>query len=390
MNAAGDDVLREVSARLKSSLTPVEAVTRYAGDEFVLLLLAEGRDECLLQANKLAATVRQPIKVRESTVSPRASVGVAFFPDHGNDAAELLRAADSAMYRSKSIRGGSVQVFDPALAALEIARTAMARALKTAISRRELFVLYQPKVSLRTRKVQGFEALLRWQTADLGVVGPTQFIPLAESTGLIVEIGEWVLEQACTQAAEWAKLSPDVVVAVNVSPVQFERADVPAIVARTLKRACVDPRNIELEITESTFMAPAALPSLHALRRIGVSIAIDDFGTGFSSLEYVRSFMADRLKLDMSFVRGIGCSRADEVIVKAVIAMRQALHIRVVAEGVETADQIDYLVNNGCDEVQGYWFGRPMPSEVAGSLLTQPQQTGVATPCDTALERSTG
>jgi EAL domain-containing protein (putative c-di-GMP-specific phosphodiesterase class I) len=186
-----------------------------------------------------------------------------------------------------------------------------------------------------------------------------------------VQIGEWVLEQACRQAGEWARLSPFVVVAVNVSPVQFERSDVPAMVARVLERSRVDPRNIELEITESTLMAPGALPSLQALRRLDVSIAIDDFGTGFSSLGYVRSFMVDRVKLDMSFVRGIGCSRADEVIVKAVIAMGQALDIRVVAEGVETADQLDYLIDNGCDEVQGFWLGCPMRPELAEISLMQ-------------------
>jgi diguanylate cyclase (GGDEF)-like protein/PAS domain S-box-containing protein len=375
-HAAGDEVLREVSRRLGASVSSPGFVTRYAGDEFVVLLAGRNEDECLAHAARIASMLVQPIKAADAAVVSVASMGVAFFPGHGRDAETLLRAADAAMYRSKSSHAGSIQVFDPEFAAAETARGAMARALESAIARNELVLLYQPKVCLRTRKVEGFEALLRWHSKDFGLVSPAQFIPLAESTGLIVPIGEWVLQQACKQASAWAKLSPDVLVAVNVSPVQFERSDVPVMVARTLERSAVDPRNIELEITESTLMAPAALPSLHALRRLNVSIAIDDFGTGFSSLGYVRSFMADRLKLDMSFVRGIGCSRADEVIVKAVIAMGQALDIRVVAEGVETADQLDYLIENGCDEVQGFWFGRPMPAEAATESLAQSHESG--------------
>ncbi len=370
-HAAGDDVLREVSRRLESSVTPPGFVARYAGDEFVVLLPGRSQDECLAHARQIAALLAQPMKAADATVVSVASMGVAFFPDHGSDAETLLRAADAAMYCSKSLHAGSIQVFDPEIAAAETARSAMVKALGLAIAKNELFVLYQPKICLRTRRVEGFEALLRWQSKEFGLVNPAQFIPLAESTGLIVQIGEWVLEQACRQAGEWARLSPFVVVAVNVSPVQFERSDVPAMVARVLERSRVDPRNIELEITESTLMAPGALPSLQALRRLDASIAIDDFGTGFSSLGYVRSFMVDRVKLDMSFVRGIGCSRADEVIVKAVIAMGQALDIRVVAEGVETADQLDYLIDNGCDEVQGFWLGCPMRPELAEISLMQ-------------------
>ncbi|KND57975.1 diguanylate cyclase/phosphodiesterase (GGDEF & EAL domain) with PAS/PAC sensor(s) [Candidatus Burkholderia verschuerenii] len=368
-HAAGDDVLREVSRRLRSSVMPPGLVARYAGDEFVVLLPGETHEQCIEHAQRIKAVLARDMKIGDTTLAPEGSMGIAFYPGHGVDAESLLRAADAAMYRSKSIGAGSIQVFDPEIAAEDAARAAMTRALELAIARNELFLLYQPKVCLRTRQVQGFEALLRWQSSEFGLVSPAQFIPLAESSGLIVQIGEWVLEQACLQACAWSSLYAEVVIAVNISPVQFERSDVPEMVARTLLRSEVNPRNIELEITESTLMAPEALPALHALRRLNVSIAIDDFGTGFSSLGYVRSFMADRLKLDMSFVRGIGVSRADEVIVKAVIAMGQALDIRVVAEGVETADQLDYLLGNGCDEVQGFWFGRPMRPEAAVTLL---------------------
>jgi diguanylate cyclase (GGDEF)-like protein/PAS domain S-box-containing protein len=368
-HAAGDDVLREVSRRLEACVPPPGLVARYAGDEFVVLMPDVDQERCLMHAKRIEAVLAWEMKIGDTAIVPHGSMGVAFYPEHGADAESVLRAADAAMYRSKSIGAGSIQVFDPDIAAEDAARAAMARALELAIPRNELFLLYQPKICLRTRKVLGFEALLRWQSSEFGLVSPAQFIPLAENTGLIVQIGEWVLEQACLQARAWAKLFADVVIAVNVSPVQFERSDVPEMAARILQGTGVEPRNIELEITESTLMAPAALPALHALRRLNVSIAIDDFGTGFSSLGYVRSFMADRLKLDMSFVRGIGCSRADEVIVKAVIAMGQALDIRVVAEGVESAEQLDYLVSNGCDEVQGFWFGRPMRPEAAATLL---------------------
>ncbi|MEM5369121.1 EAL domain-containing protein [Paraburkholderia azotifigens] len=210
---------------------------------------------------------------------------------------------------------------------------------------------------------------MRWQDPEHGDVSPSVFVPIAEETGLIVQIGQWVLEHACRQTKAWASQHPDIVVSVNVSPVQFERSDLPAMIAATLERTAVSARNIELEITEGVLMAPGSLATLRALREMGLSIAIDDFGTGYSSLGYIRSFLADRLKLDMSFVRGIGRSHADEVIVKAVLAMGRTLGMRVVAEGVETPVQLEFLLSNGCDEVQGYWFARPMNAAAAHAYL---------------------
>ncbi|HKR46590.1 MAG TPA: EAL domain-containing protein, partial [Paraburkholderia sp.] len=233
----------------------------------------------------------------------------------------------------------------------------------------EFSVVYQPRVNPVTGRTTGFEALVRWYDPEQGHVSPSLFVPLAEETGLIVSIGERVLEAACRQTAIWAQTCPDIVVSVNVSPVQFEQSELPVVIAETIKRTGVRPHNLELEITEGVMMGPRSLGTLRALRELGVSVAIDDFGSGYSSLSYIRNFMADRLKLDMSFVRGIGRSHADEVIVEAVLALGKTLGMRVVAEGVETPEQLQFLVDNGCDEVQGFWFARPVEAGIAQSYL---------------------
>ncbi|WP_256702189.1 bifunctional diguanylate cyclase/phosphodiesterase [Burkholderia sp. SRS-W-2-2016] len=369
-HTAGDEVLCEVARRLSGSVARGELVVRYAGDEFVAVLRGRGDiDSFVAAATRMKDALNRGFSVGDKLIVPHASVGIAVYPDHSSDPDTLLKYADAAMYRAKSMGANSIQVFNQEIAIQTSRRALLAHALRRAVAGEQFSVVYQPRVDPVTGATLGFEALLRWRDPEQGDVSPALFIPLAEETGLIVQIGEWVLERACRQIAIWARQYPELVVSVNVSPVQFERSDLPALVASTLQRTGVGARNLELEVTEGVLMAPRSLGTLRALREQGISIAIDDFGSGYSSLAYIRSFMADRLKLDMSFVRGIGRSRADEAIVKAVLALGQTLGMRVVAEGVETREQLDFLVENGCDEVQGFWFARPADAAAASAYL---------------------
>jgi diguanylate cyclase (GGDEF)-like protein/PAS domain S-box-containing protein len=389
-HTAGDQVLCEVARRLSGAVSHNEIVVRYAGDEFVAALYGRGDvDSFMAAATAMKETLTHSLAVGNRLIVPQASVGVAVFPDHSTDPDTLLKYADAAMYRAKSAGPNSILLFNHEIAIQDIRRATLAQALRHAVAADAFSLAYQPRVDPATGKATGFEALVRWRDAEHGDISPSVFVPIAEETGLIVQIGQSVLERACRQTRLWADLYPDIVVSVNVSPVQFERSDLPAMIAVTLERTGVDARNIELEITEGVLMAPGSLGTLRALREMGLSIAIDDFGSGYSSLGYIRSFLADRVKLDMSFVRGIGRSHADEVIVKAVLAMGRTLGMRVVAEGVETPCQLEFLLDNGCDEVQGYWFARPMDAAAAHAYLVHDMrdvsdiQSTICTPSST-------
>jgi diguanylate cyclase (GGDEF)-like protein/PAS domain S-box-containing protein len=369
-HSAGDVVLREVARRLSTYLPRGAFVARFAGDEFVAIVHGRWDIDCFLAfAKEMQGLLNDDVVFDDKVIGPQACVGIAMFPDHARDPETLLKYADSAMYRAKSLGPNSIQIFDEAIEFERSERAALAQDLRQALTAGAFSLVYQPRLSLPIGKVNGFEALLRWNDAARGPISPTVFVPIAEENGLIVQIGEWVLDQACRQTKIWARRHPDIVVSVNVSPVQFARADFLSAVAAILARTGVNPRNIELEITEGALMTPRSLATLRALRDKRVSIAIDDFGSGYSSLGYVRSFMADRLKLDMSFVQGIGKSRADEVIVKAVLAMGRTLGMHVVAEGVETHEQLQFLIDSGCEEIQGYWFARPTDPTSASLYL---------------------
>jgi diguanylate cyclase (GGDEF)-like protein/PAS domain S-box-containing protein len=371
-HTVGDEVLCEVARRLSQTILSHEIVVRYAGDEFVAALYGRGAVEDLMSAaTAMKQALAHGFTVGNRVIVPQASVGVAVFPDHAADPDSLVKYADAAMYRAKSMGPKTIVLFSQEIAIEDHTRATLAQALRHAVAGNAFSLAYQPRVNPATEAIHGFEALLRWHDPEHGEISPSLFIPIAEETGLIVQIGQWVLEHACRQTKIWASQYPEIIVSINVSPVQFERCDLPAMIASALAHTGVQARNIELEVTEGVLMAPRSLTTLRALRQMGLSIAIDDFGTGYSSLGYIRSFLADRLKLDKSFVKGIGRSHADEAIVKAVLALGRTLGMQVVAEGVQTQNQLQFLLENGCDEVQGYWFARPMNATKAEAYLSE-------------------
>ena len=368
----GDRLLREISERLSSCVSETDTVARYGGDEFVMVV-CEGAHEDRLTGvlARVSQAFARPVWIDDTEFYVEASIGVACFPRDGNDPETLLRRADLAMYRAKSNGRNALQQFTPELGRRADERLALSRRMRAALSNGEFRLDYQPQVDLQSNRVTGVEALLRWTDSELGPVSPATFIPIAEENGLIVPIGEWVMQQACFQAQVWQASLPGLRMSVNLSPRQFARGDFLRVVQRALARARLSPRLLELEITEGALMSVGALDVLRALRAMDIDIAIDDFGTGYSSLSYIRNFHAERLKLDMSFVSGIGRHREDEVITRAILSLGRALGFQVVAEGVETDTQLSFLRRHGCRVVQGYRFARPMPAADAHAFISQ-------------------
>lgn len=366
-HGAGDQLLKEVATRLRKAVRQTDFVARYGGDEFVIVVdAARNLSDPIQPFRSLTASLLPPVAVGDALMTVETSIGIAFYPHDGGDPETLLRHADLALYRAKADGRNCIRCFEPAFRQAAAARLSLANRLHRALEHGEFELLFQPRIGVTGARVEGFEALLRWRDPERGIIGPADFIEQSEKSGLIVAIGEWVLDAACQQAKTLADETPGVPFSVNVSPVQFMRSDLPATIAGVLERTGLSPDLLEIEVTEGALMEAATLPALHAVRALGVRVAIDDFGSGYSSLAYVRSFMADTLKLDMSFVRGIGQSHRDEAIVKAILGLGRTLEMKVVAEGVETAQQLAFLVDHGCDEIQGYLFARPMQAQDIG------------------------
>jgi diguanylate cyclase (GGDEF)-like protein/PAS domain S-box-containing protein len=362
---AGDALLKSVAERLRDCVRDYDTVARQGGDEFVLVIagfLGHGRlsDQmrCILSA------VSKPWCYKDVEYSTTCSVGVSVYPRDGADAETLLKNADVAMYRAKETGRNNFQFYTPDMSSKVSARLQTQGNLRRALERNEFQLHYQPKLDLETGRVIGLEALIRWDFPGEGMITPNRFVPIAEETGLIVPIGEWVLRTACRQLkALQAEGFPPVVVSVNLSPAQFRQRVLVATVERILAETALDPACLELEVTESLAMHDAAkfIDELQALKGLGVQLSIDDFGTGYCSLNYLKRFPIDRLKIDKSFVCDIDQDVDDAAIVKAVITLGHILNLRVLAEGVESAQQLDFLRANRCDEVQGFYFFRPLP-----------------------------
>ncbi len=363
----GDELLRVMAQRFTACVREYDTVARLGGDEFVLILNGQGEPGTIgARMKRVLEVASQPWRTAHGDFQLTCSLGVALYPDDGADAATLLRHADSAMYRAKERGRGNIQFFTPELNARITERLELESSLRRALERGQFRLHYQPRVDLATRRIVGCEALVRWQIPGRGIIGPDRFIPIAEETGLIAAIGRWVLDTACVECRSWQLqgLAP-MTVSVNVSARQFRQPDFVQTVADALHRSGLDPQFLELELTESVVMHDAEhiIATLREIKNLGVQIAVDDFGTGYSSLSYLKRFPVDRLKVDGSFVDDIATDTDDAAIVRTIIALGHSLGLKVVAERVETGEQLEFLRNNACDEVQGFYFYKPMPAD---------------------------
>lgn len=367
----GDLLLKVVAERLKAGVRAADTVGRMGGDEFVLVLPQYQSGPMTVETiEKVMAQVAKPVPIGGTEFFVSCSIGIAVFPDDGTNAETLLTHADVAMYRAKEMGRNNYQFFEPSLNTQTQARLRIEGALRHALERDEFLLHYQPQVDLKTGRIVGAEALIRWQHSEFGMVLPGEFIALAEETGLIVPIGAWVLRTACVQTQAWQALGfGKLRVAVNLSGIQFAQPDIVQTVAAALKQSGLDPACLEIELTESIVMhdVERTITTLHQLKALGVQLSVDDFGTGYSSLAYLKRFPIDVLKIDQSFVRDIPTNADDAMIVVSIISLAHNLRLQVIAEGVETAEQLAYLRRHDCDEIQGYYFSKP----VAASLIEQ-------------------
>ncbi|RFP32838.1 EAL domain-containing protein [Duganella sp. BJB476] len=379
---AGDLLLKTVAQRLQDSVRESDTVARLSGDEFVAIL-TEYPDEALSLdvTQRIMRAVAQPVLLEGKEFFVTCSIGVAVYDPDGTPAQRLIEHADIAMYRAKKLGRNNTQFYQPAMNEEALERVRIETALRSALERDEFVLHYQPQVDLRSGRIVGMEALIRWQHPELGMVAPYRFIGLAEETGLIVPIGAWVLATACAQAKAWQDAGHGPLrVAVNLSPRQFGEPNLLASIAEVLEQTGLPPSCLDIELTEGLFMNDVALAVelLHKLKALGLALSIDDFGTGYSSFSYLRKFPIDVLKIDRSFVSDIGADD-EAAIVVSIIALAHNLKLRVIAEGVESEAQLDYLRRNGCDEIQGYYFSQPVPVAAFEQMLVEGKKL-LATP----------
>ena len=379
--ASGDQVLRAVAERLVAALRRSDTVARLGGDDFLLLLPGvDGAENSAKVAQKILDTFLPPLQVGDQDLHLGATLGITLYPHDGDDPETLIRNADTALYRAKEHSRGSYQFYTTDMNAMAFERLVLETQLRKALERGELVLHYQPQVRLADGAVVGVEALVRWFHADLGLISPAEFIPLAEETGLILDLGRWVLMTACAQVRSWQQQGfADLRLAVNLSGRQFEQDDLVPSIAQVLEEVAFDPADLELELTESSIMRnpEQAISKLKALDRLGIRLSIDDFGTGYSSLGHLKRFPIRTLKIDQSFIQDITTEPNDAAIAQAIIALAESLQLKVIAEGVETREQLALLRRYRCDEMQGYLFARPLPAAEllellrSGSRLTQ-------------------
>jgi diguanylate cyclase (GGDEF)-like protein/PAS domain S-box-containing protein len=370
----GDRLLQSIAKRLVNCLRGSGTVSRQGGDEFIVLLsdMDHGEDAAAT-ANRMLEAVAEPHSIDQHDLHVSASIGVSVYPNDGSDAETLIKNADMAMYQAKENGRQSYQFFEPAMNVRAVRRQSIEESLRRAVERQEFALHYQPKVDLATGAITGAEALIRWTHPVRGMISPAEFIPVAEDCGLILPIGAWVLREACRQGRAWLDAGlPAMTIAVNVSAMEFRNKTFLEDLFATLEETGLAPGSLEIELTESVLMKRAEFTAtiLRTLRQSGIRVAVDDFGTGYSSLSYLRNFPLDALKIDQSFVRQIRSGGDDRSIVTAVIGMARNLNLRVVAEGVETLEEMEFLQTRRCDEAQGYFFSRPVPAEQFAMLLT--------------------
>ena len=374
-HSLGDRLLQEVAERLQAGVRQGDTVARLGGDEFILLLPGIGRAEDAAKvAEKILETLKFPIRLEDRELFVTASVGISLYPEDGFDVESLIKNADTAMYRAKEQGRDNFQLYTHAMNETAVERLGLESSLRKALPGGQLVLHYQPLLDLVTGKVHGVEALLRWNHPDRGLVQPSEFLNLAEITSLIVPMGPWTLRTACARARAWQEQGhPSLTVAVNLSARQFQQPDLVTQVKRALDDTGLPPSSLDLEVTETHAMqnAEATIMTLRELKRLGVRISIDDFGIGYSSLSYLKRLPIDTLKIDQSFVRDITTDPDDAAIATAVIALAHTLKLQVVAEGVETQEQLEFLAARHCDRMQGYLFSRPLPADECGEFLSR-------------------
>jgi diguanylate cyclase (GGDEF)-like protein len=376
-HSIGDTLLQSIGKRLAACVRTSDTVSRHGGDEFVVLLseIANSQDAAIL-AKRMLNSIAEAHCVSRHELHITASIGVSVYPDDGLDAETLVKNADTAMYQAKENGRHGYQFFKASMNVRAVERQSIEEGLRRAVERREFALHYQPIINIRTGEITGAEALIRWTHPVRGHVSPAQFIPIAEDCGLILPIGNWVLHEACKQARAWIGAGlPVRKIAVNISAMEFRNDRFLENVFAILKETALDPSALELELTESVLIkrAESAASVLQKLRASGIQIAVDDFGTGYSSLSYLSKFPIDALKIDQSFIRQITATPGDTSIVTAVISMGRSLKLRVVAEGVETLDELEFLKAHQCESAQGYYFSRPVPAPQFARLL----ETGI-------------
>jgi diguanylate cyclase (GGDEF)-like protein len=369
----GDQVLQRVAERLTSTVREADTIARVGGDEFTVLLPKISRVEDAAQvAERILEGLRHPLVLDGSQLHTTTSIGVAFYPNDAEEADTLLRYADIAMYHAKEQGRDNYQFYNPGMKVPIPDPLALESDLRCALERDEFVVYYQPQVDISCQQIVGVEALVRWQHPSRGLMLPADFIPVAEESGLIVPLGEWVLRTACAQAKAWQEAAlPAIRLAVNVSARQFQQRDLAEMVDRALKETSLEPHCLQLEITESVVMHDMdfAIATLANLKAMGIQIAIDDFGCGHSSLNYLKRLPIDHVKIDQSFVRDLATDPSDAAIVGSVVAMTRELNLKVVAEGVETEEQLAFLKDRRCDVVQGFLFSKPMPADAVEKMI---------------------
>jgi predicted signal transduction protein with EAL and GGDEF domain len=366
-HGAGDLLLQEVAERLKRFAREQDTVARLSGDEFLIVMTHfKEVSDAAVAAKRIMDAMDADFIIHDQPLKMSCSLGISIFPDHGADAETLIKNADAAMYCAKEQGRDSFRFFTEDMNAQAMERLALERNLRKALDNRELMLAYQPQVDLETGRITGVEALLRWRHPELGLVPPDKFIRVAENSGLIIPIGEWVLRTACAQAKQWQDEGLEVTpIAVNVSAVQFRHEGFRDMIRTVLQDTGLAPQHLELELTESLLLAnlDLTIAVLQELNSIGVRLAIDDFGTGYSSLSYLKNFPVNKLKIDRSFVRDVAENHDDAAIATAIISLAKSLSLKVVAEGVETEEQITFLRARGCDEIQGFYFCKPIAGD---------------------------
>ncbi|HRD69602.1 MAG TPA: EAL domain-containing protein [Legionella sp.] len=374
----GDKLLQAISNRLLIATDDFDTVARLGGDEFVILLPdCKNMLDAEIMAQNLLHAIEKPIQIEQHSLKVTASLGISFYPRDGTDYESLMKSADLSMYHAKDNGRNTYRVYDPEMNRRVINHMQLDTALRDALKNNELFLVYQPLIDLKQSKVIGFEALMRWHSKTLGLVSPVDFIPMAEENGLILEMGEWAMKEACAQLKTWQKQGlKNLSVAVNISGRQFRQTSLPEVVARVLKSTGLQAKYLELELTESLLIEDIdhVVDTMYALKDMGTKLVIDDFGTGYSSLSYLKQFPVDKLKIDRSFISEMASNKNDAAIAKAIINLGHSLNIQVLAEGIETEFQRDFVISHGCDFAQGYFYKAPdTPDNIFAFIKSLPQ-----------------